>query len=126
MTISEGEFRSCFVRFLIQEKGYPKGLVMTELPLPLFHEGAYGKRDRRVDILVSALHAGVPLPLLLIECKKRVPDRRAYNQLFGYNTKMQAKWCALIWPTSYVLFREGVLVEKGTIDDFPRYERLMT
>ena len=120
MHISEEEFSRQFLEFLISNKRYPKGLVIREHSLSS-SEGSVQRKNRRVDILVSYKNEGTLSPLLLIECKRASPNRAAYNQLFGYNKKIGAIWCGLVWPMSYALFHRGSLVRSGTLSDFPDY-----
>lgn len=121
MKISEEQFSRQFLEFLTLSKNYPKGLITREHSLSSSKEEIVQRNVRRVDILVSYQKEGALFPLLLIECKRTSPNRAAYNQLFGYNKKIGAIWCGLVWPMSYALFHRGSLVRSGTLSDFPDY-----
>ena len=118
---SEAIFRDQFLSFLITERGYPQGRIAKEMPLSLFR-GEKGKaRDRRADLLVFSREK--ELPLLLIECKRSRPSQRALYQVLGYNSHLQAAWCAIVWPEGYLLVGQGK-TERGMLSLFPFYSQL--
>lgn len=72
---------------MIDELGYPKGLLCVEKKI-----GAIG---RRVDLLCyAALKEGLS-PLLLVECKADFCNKTAEQQLFGYNASVCAPFLCL-------------------------------
>lgn len=77
---------------MIQELGYPKGLISVEKEVSSFSSF---DPSRRIDIL--CFHpAGQGLkPLLLIECKAETLSEQAEKQAFGYNEAIGAPFIAL-------------------------------
>ena len=76
--------------------GVPAGLIQVEKAIfPL---------KRRFDIVVFYKSGNTLLPLLLIECKAKMPSQKAIDQLFGYNTTIQAPFVGLAWDNGVSLF----------------------
>lgn len=119
---SEQEFREQFILFLVEHKGYPRGLITTEMPLSYVQAKKGHRRDRRVDILIFACETCHPL--VLIECKKNIPKATAIHQLLGYNFHVQAPWCALVWPQGYTLYGANGITS-GVLFDFPEYKSFL-
>ena len=120
---SEVAFRDQFSTFLIEQKGYPKGLITKEMPLSFLEQAKGHRRDRRVDLLVFA--TGSASPLLLIECKKNIPQQKAVHQLLGYNLHVRAPWCALVWPEGFALLDLGGHKVAGLVTEFPEYKSFL-
>jgi hypothetical protein len=76
--------RQNFVRYLIDYKNYPSGLLSLEMSLSL------NRTDKRCDIVVFDRQGN---PILLIECK--APDveivQKTFDQAFVYNLKLKVK-----------------------------------
>jgi hypothetical protein len=88
----EEEVRQRFARYLVEEKGYPASLLMTEYALKL------NRQTRRCDILV---HKPAGHPALLVECKAPgVPIRQdTFDQVSRYN---------MIFRVSYLMVTNGL------------------
>ena len=94
----EEEVRQRFARYLVEEKGFPAALVMTEYSLKL------NKMSRRCDILV---HKPAGSPAVLVECKapevnitQAVFDQAArYNLVFKVKYLMAVSYTHLTLPT---------------------------
>ncbi|MCK5691496.1 MAG: type I restriction enzyme HsdR N-terminal domain-containing protein [Bacteroidales bacterium] len=88
----EEEVRQRFARYLVEEKGFPASLLMTEYSLKL------NKLSRRCDILV---HKPVGHPALLVECK--APEvsisQATFDQVARYN---------LAFRVSYLIVTNGL------------------
>jgi hypothetical protein len=88
----EEEVRQRFARYLVEEKGFPASLVMTEYSLKL------NKLSRRCDILV---HKPAGHPALLVECK--APEvsisQATFDQVARYN---------LAFRVSYLIVTNGL------------------
>ena len=81
----EEEVRQRFARYLVEEKGFPATLVMTEYTLKL------NKMTRRCDILV---HKPAGHPVVLVECK--APEvkltQAAFDQAARYNLTFRVEY----------------------------------
>lgn len=91
--------RQRLLRYMIDDLGYPKGLIVVEKALDqLPHLQGKGQLpDRRVDILVYGKEVGAALvPLLLIECKAVKLTARVINQVTGYNHYLGARFVAIV------------------------------
>ncbi len=88
----EEEVRQRFARYLVEEKGFPASLIMTEYSLKL------NKLSRRCDILV---HKPAGNPALLVECK--APEvgisQASFDQVARYN---------LAFKVSYLIVTNGL------------------
>ena len=81
----EEEVRQRFARYLVEEKGYPGSLMMTEFSLKL------NEMIRRCDILV---HKPAGKPAVLVECKApgvRI-SRETFDQAARYNMVFKVKY----------------------------------
>ena len=115
----EEEVRQRFARYLVEEKGFPASLIMTEYSLKL------NKLSRRCDILV---HKPAGHPALLVECK--APEvkisQASFDQVARYN---------LAFKVSYLIVTNGLKhycclidfeTEKITfLKEIPAYESLI-
>ena len=85
MLTPEEEVRQRFARYLVEEKGFPASLVMTEYSLKL------NKMSRRCDILV---HKPAGNPAVLVECK--APEvkitQAVFDQAARYNLEFKVKY----------------------------------
>ena len=112
MLTPEEEVRQRFARYLMEEKGYPASLMMTEFSLKL------NEMTRRCDILV---HKPAGKPSVLIECK--APEVKISNATFDqvarYNMVFRVKYlmvtnglkhycCYLDFETRKVNFLEQI------------------
>ena len=88
----EEEVRQRFARYLVEEKGYPASLIMTEYALKV------NKLSRRCDILV---HKPAGQPVLMVECK--APEvgisQATFDQVARYN---------LAFRVSYLIVTNGL------------------
>jgi len=115
----EEEVRQRFARYLVEEKGFPASLLMTEYSLKL------NKLSRRCDILV---HKPAGHPALLVECK--APEvsisQATFDQVARYN---------LAFRVSYLIVTNGLkhyccLIDFETeeirfLSEIPAYEALI-
>lgn len=80
--------RQNFVQFLIQDRGYPRGLIRIE------HGFSFRGALRRADVVA---HARDGRPLLVAECK--APDvpvsQRAFDQIAHYNSVLGCRLLAV-------------------------------
>ena len=81
----EEEVRQRFARYLVEEKGYPGSLIMTEFSLKL------NEMTRRCDILV---HKPAGIPAVLVECKAPGVkiSRETFDQAARYNMVFKVKY----------------------------------
>lgn len=89
--------RQHFLRYLIYQFNYPKGLIRTESGLQ------YEQRQKRSDILVYNREA---LPFLLVECKASfVPLSIAtLEQACQYNYSLKAQYIAITNGSEYAAY----------------------
>jgi hypothetical protein len=71
---------------MLNELGYPKGLIAVEMSL--------GTAKRRADIVCYRCQEGLT-PLLIVECKAAKITREAQEQAFGYNDTLAAPFVCL-------------------------------
>ena len=114
----EEEVRQRFARYLVEEKGFPASLVMTEYPLKL------NTMSRRCDVLV---HKPAGTPAVLVECK--APEVNINQAVFD-----QAARYNLVFRVKYLMVTNGMKHYCCTIDfetrqisflkDIPDYQDL--
>jgi len=115
----EEEVRQRFARYLVEKKGFPVSLLMTEYSLKV------NKLSRRCDILV---HKPAGHPVLMVECK--APEvkisQATFDQVARYN---------MAFRVSYLLVTNGLkhyacLIEFETekitfLGEIPTYDSLL-
>ncbi|HDS08371.1 MAG TPA: type I restriction enzyme HsdR N-terminal domain-containing protein [Bacteroides sp.] len=81
----EEEVRQRFARYLVEEKGYPASLILTEHTLKL------NRMVRRCDILV---HRPAGTPAVLVECKSPTVkiSRETFDQAARYNMVFRVRY----------------------------------
>ena len=92
MLTPEEEVRQRFARYLVEEKGFPASLMMTEYALKV------NKMSRRCDILV---HKPAGNPAVLVECKAPEVEinQATFDQVARYN---------LVFRVSYLMVTNGL------------------
>jgi hypothetical protein len=88
----EEEVRQRFARYLVEEKGYPASLLMTEYALKL------NTMSRRCDILI---HKPAGSPSVLVECK--APEVKISQAVFD-----QAARYNLVFKVKYLMVSNGL------------------
>ena len=120
----EEQIRQYWVKKMVDELGYPPGLIAIEKELKTLALGHTPKFSRRIDIVCFAkdLQSDHPLfPLRLIECKKGKLTTRALTQLLGYNHTIGAPFIALANQEEIdIRYRES-----SKLSQLPRYEDLL-
>lgn len=102
--------RQHFVKYLVNEKGYPVGLIGIEVTFKM------NSLTRRADVLV---YNRVGNPILIVECK--APDvkidNKVFDQIVEYNFKFKL---------NYLLVTNGIKHYACTLggDEVPEYEFL--
>ena len=110
--------RQSFARYLIEEKGYPASLMMTEQTLHL------NKTVKRCDILV---HKPAGKPAVLIECKAPGINisGETFDQIARYNLVFRVKYLivsnGLKHYCCYVDFQSKKV---EFLDDIPTFDEL--
>ncbi len=108
--------RQKFIRFLINEKNYPKALCRIEGGLKV--DGM----DKRTDIL---FYNTTGSPYLLVECKsfKTKLSQSTFDQLATYNKRIKAKFIGITNGIDHhfceVNYRENKL---QYLEEIPEYE----
>ena len=92
MLTPEEEVRQSFARYLMEKKGYPASLMMTEYSLKL------NEMIRRCDILV---HKPAGKPAVLVECK--APNVKISNETFD-----QAARYNMVFRVKYLMVTNGL------------------
>lgn len=114
----EEEVRQRFARFLVEEKGFPASLVMTEFSLKL------NRLTRRCDILV---HKPAGIPAVLVECKApEVPVNQAtFDQVARYNLAFKVSYLMVTNGLKHYCCRVDFETEKIVfLDHIPTYEEI--
>ena len=115
----EEEVRQRFARYLLEEKGYPASLVMTEYSLKV------NKLSRRCDILV---HKPAGHPVLLVECK--APEvkisQASFDQVARYNLAFRVRYLMVTNGLKHYCCQLDFETEKITfLNEIPSYESLL-
>lgn len=87
----EEKVRQHLLQKMLQELGFPKGLIAVEKEL----EPAL---QRRFDILCYWKQGESLRPLLVVECKAESSHKAAQKQVFGYNHHLQAPFLCIASP----------------------------
>ncbi len=116
----EEEVRQRFVRYLVEEKGFPASLIMTEYSLKL------NKLTRRCDILV---HKPAGHPALLVECK--APEvsisQASFDQVARYNLAFRVRYLIVTNGLKHYCCQLDFETEKiSFLSEIPAYADLLT
>ena len=106
---------------MIDELGYPKGLIAVEKSIASL--GA-SNPDRRIDIVCYAPDKEGLQPLLIVECKADRLQSQDKRQVLGYNDAIGAPFVALAGSSEIFTFWR----EKGTVASvpfLPRFDELV-
>lgn len=109
--------RQHLVHYLMEEKGFPSGLISLEAGLK------YNQLPKRSDILI---YAPSGQPLLLVECK--APEVKitesTFHQAVTYNKTIKASYVLLSNGLEHYCFRhEGAKME--ALETIPAYQDLV-
>lgn len=110
--------RQNFLYFLIEHKGFPKGLLKTEIGVK------YYQRKGRYDAMFLNRMGS---PLLLIECKAPEVkiDSSTLNQAARYNSQTRAPFLALTNGLEHYFIKVDFLENKlVALPEMPTYEYL--
>jgi hypothetical protein len=111
----EEAVRQKLIQQMIDEWGYPKGLIAVEKEL---------SSGRRLDLVCYASLNGRLVPLLLVECKAEKISKEAEEQALGYNESFQAPFVCLASSQAIKTFwREQGKV--ASVPFLPLYEQLV-
>ncbi len=116
----EEEVRQRFARYLVEEKGFPASLIMTEYSLKL------NKLTRRCDILV---HKPAGHPALLVECK--APEvsisQASFDQVARYNLAFKVRYLIVTNGLKHYCCQLDFETEKiSFLSEIPAYADLLT
>ena len=111
--------RQHFVRFLIEEKGFPKSLMSTETALRLFNT------VKRTDITVFSSFGDV---VAVVECKAPTVEinQTTFSQIARYNIKLQARFLMLTnGLTHYCIKLDKDTKKYEFLKEIPKYNELI-
>lgn len=114
----EEEVRQRFARYLVEEKGFPASLILTEYSLKL------NKLSRRCDILV---HKPAGHPALLVECKAPEVNisQASFDQVARYNMAFRVSYLIVTNGLKHYCCEIDFDREKITfLKEIPAYESL--
>ena len=114
----EEEVRQRFARYLVEEKGFPASLILTEYALKI------NKLSRRCDILV---HKPAGHPVLLVECK--APEvgitQATFDQVARYNLAFRVKYLIVTNGLKHYCCRIDFDTEKiSFLEQIPAYTEI--
>lgn len=112
----EEAVRQKLLRRMVQELGFPKGLVAVEK--------GFSNQGRRFDILCYANLSGTLAPLLLVECKAGSLSQEAFQQALGYNETIRSPFICLANQTEISTYwrQQGVW---ASVPFLPSYAQLV-
>lgn len=114
----EEEVRQRFARYLVEEKGFPASLVMTEYALKV------NTLSRRCDILV---HKPAGHPAVLVECKapELSINQASFDQVARYNLAFRVRYLMVTNGLKHYCCQIDFDTEKITfLKDIPLYKNL--
>ena len=119
MFTPEEEVRQRFARYLVEVKGYPASLMMTEYTLKL------NEMTRRCDILV---HKPAGFPALLVECK--APEVKitqdTFDQVARYNMVFHVKYLMVTnGMKHYCCYLDFESEKVEFLQEIPRFTNLL-
>jgi type I site-specific restriction-modification system R (restriction) subunit len=114
----EEKVRQLLIHYLIQEKNYPKNLLVLE------HEFRLNGLSKRADIVVMNTEG---IPLMLIETK--APDvyvtQKAIDQIVSYNLHYKVNFLLITNGSEFLMYRlQGNSVIQ--LPEIPPYNELLT
>jgi len=112
--------RQHFVKYLIDEKAYPAGLVAVEVMFKM------NRMVKRADILVYDKKGE---PVLIVECKAPSVKVNAvvFDQIVSYNLKFRLKYIVVTnGMEHYACLTDPVRMEWSFLNSIPDYKTLMT
>ena len=116
----EEEVRQRFARYLVEEKGFPASLIMTEYALKL------NKLSRRCDILV---HKPAGHPALLVECKAPEVNinQASFDQVARYNLAFSVRYLIVTNGLKHYCCQIDFETEEiSFLSEIPAYEALIS
>ena len=110
--------RQHFVHYLVEHKGYPKGLMGNEIELRV------GEKRLRCD---TVLYNKVMQPVMIMEYK--APDveltEQVFAQIISYNALLQARWLVMSNGRQHLCCRlDYEKREYSCVRDIPEYQGL--
>ena len=120
----EEQVRQRWIRAMIGELGFPKGLLGVEKEIASLSHQRLPPR-RRIDLLCWTPGPGGLKPLLLVECKVGPLLAHAERQVWGYNETIGAPFVCLVNGLGARTFwREAG--EIASVPFLPAYRELLT
>lgn len=114
----EEEVRQSFVRFLMEEKGYPAGLMGNEVAI------VQNGIRRRCDTVVFS-RAGEPLMIVEYKAASVKITQTVFDQIYRYNTVLKVKYLTVF--NGRRLYCCRIDYERGEscfLEDVPSYGEL--
>ncbi|MDX8431236.1 MAG: type I restriction enzyme HsdR N-terminal domain-containing protein [Candidatus Algichlamydia australiensis] len=102
--------RQALLQLMKGQLGYPSAMLVVEKELsqlPHLQKNSASLPQRRIDLLVYRKSGENLLPLLLVECKAEHADRKAIEQLMGYNHYVGAPFVAVVSKTAQLTGWQG-------------------
>ncbi len=124
------EFRRCFVmltpeewvrqnilKFLVMEKGFPRGLISIESGLRV------NRLKRRYDGLI---YSHQNMPLILLECKAPTVciNEEVFDQIFAYNTSIMAPYLLITNGMKHFFLKRNTEGKMEFMNTIPEYREL--
>ena len=109
--------RQNIIRYLIEEKGFPPGLISTESGLKI------NLLRRRYDVL---LYSKDKIPLLLVECKapKVTINQPVVDQIVAYNSKIRAPYMLITNGIQHFFLKRNLTGTFEFLNYFPEFKEL--
>jgi hypothetical protein len=109
--------RQNFVKYLIQHKNYPTGLISLEMAISI------NKNEKRCDIVVFEKTGK---PMLLVECKSPNVEitQKSFDQAIVYNMRLNVKYLILTNGKKHFCWMINSIEKKlDFLDSIPEFEK---
>lgn len=107
--------RQNFIEYLVQELGYPRGLIAVEMSIKL------NKNNFRCDIV---LHNTEAKPTIIVECKATTVNinQNVFDQIARYNMPIKVDYLIVTNGLSHYCCKMDYINEKYTFEkNIPKY-----
>jgi len=112
--------RQHFVHYLLEERGYPAGLLANEMAVEV------GGVRRRCDTVLFAREAARPRLIVEYKAPQVSITQEVFNQIQSYNSVLKADYLIVSNGLQHYCCRMDYLAQRASfLCDIPRFEELV-